>query len=321
MAVTTAHLDDIPLSNSPFLEQALERDGLEPAVAEKVRAFARDGFVILDLDVPNFDGLAEEIVESLRRRQETVTSRVHDAWRYCEAVRELAGRPEVLGMLRALYRRAAIPFQTLNFSVGTQQSTHSDLIHFSAIPWGFMAGVWFALEDVDADNGPLHYYPGSHLLPFYDLQAVGLGMTTFSQKHQAYARYERFISDQVAARGLEKRTVRMKKGQCLVWAANLLHGGDRILDPSRSRHTQVTHYYFEGCRYFSPLYSDVYKGRIAWTAIRDVRTGKEVPHVVDGVRHRLPLSAMAKGTLLHRLGSTPTGVRALDLAERLLRRG
>ena len=33
------------------------------------------------------------------------------------------------------------------------------------MPEGFMCGVWVALEDMDMDNGPLVYYPGSHQLP------------------------------------------------------------------------------------------------------------------------------------------------------------
>jgi len=30
-----------------------------------------------------------------------------------------------------------------------------------------MCGVWLALEDIDADNGPLIYYPGSHRGPHF----------------------------------------------------------------------------------------------------------------------------------------------------------
>ena len=33
------------------------------------------------------------------------------------------------------------------------------------MPEGFMCGVWVALEDMDMENGPLVYYPGSHKLP------------------------------------------------------------------------------------------------------------------------------------------------------------
>ena len=80
-------------------------------------------------------------------------------------MRALATAPKVLALLDELYGREPLPFQTLNFRRGTQQAPHSDALHFSTIPAGFMCGVWVALEDMDMDNGPLVYYPGSHLLP------------------------------------------------------------------------------------------------------------------------------------------------------------
>ena len=39
-----------------------------------------------------------------------------------------------------------------------------------------MCGVWIALEDVDPDEGPLSYYPGSPRLPYVsagDLRPTG----------------------------------------------------------------------------------------------------------------------------------------------------
>ncbi len=45
------------------------------------------------------------------------------------------------------------------------------MVHFNSIPQRFMCGVWVAMEDIAPDNGPLHYYPGSHKLPFYDMIA------------------------------------------------------------------------------------------------------------------------------------------------------
>ena len=47
----------------------------------------------------------------------------------------------------------------------------------------------------------------------------------------------------------------LKKGQALIWASNLLHGGSAHRDKGRTRHSQVTHYYFEGCQYYQPLSS------------------------------------------------------------------
>lgn len=47
----------------------------------------------------------------------------------------------------------------------------------------------------------------------------------------------------------------IEKGQAVIWAANLLHGGAPQKDRERTRHSQVTHYFFEGCKNFAPLLS------------------------------------------------------------------
>ena len=88
-----------------------------------------------------------------------------DAWKISDAARGVALAPAVLAALDQLYGRTPRPFQTLNFPIGTQQPAHSDSMFFSASPPKFMCGVWIALEDMDTENGPLVYYPGSHKLP------------------------------------------------------------------------------------------------------------------------------------------------------------
>ena len=44
--------------------------------------------------------------------------------------------------------------------------------------------------------------------------------------------------------------------EAIVWAANLLHGGAHQNDRDRTRFSQVTHYFFEGCRYYTPMASE-----------------------------------------------------------------
>ena len=91
--------------------------------------------------------------------------RIQDAWKASAAVKEIARAPAVLDLLREFYGREPLPFQTLNFRVGTQQAPHADAFHFNSDPPGFMCGVWVALEDIDEASGPLVYFPGSHRLP------------------------------------------------------------------------------------------------------------------------------------------------------------
>lgn len=270
----------LPWIDSPFFEALLARRDFDDTTREMVRRFAEDGYLLFDLQIPNFDALADGIIRALSKRADYPT-RVMDAWPDIEGIKQLALAPQVLSLLRTLYGREPIPMQTLNFGRGTQQSAHSDSVHFSSVPHGFMCGVWIALEDVDENNGALEYYPGSQRLPYLDLSSFG--MTGSDQKgYELYGSYEAFVQSAIKELKLERRVLAVPKGHAIIWAANLLHGGSPIKDPSRSRHSQVTHYFFENCLYYQPQRSDPFLGRIQWLDKRDIRTGQIIPQVYNG---------------------------------------
>jgi hypothetical protein len=271
---------NVPWLESPFFEKLLARSDLDAATKALVRTYATDGLLTFDPGIPDFDAVATSILGACAKRPD-YPQRVTDAWAEIEGVRRLALAPAVLSLLRALYRREPIPMQTLNFGRGTEQNPHSDSMHFSSVPHGFMCGVWIALEDVDEGNGALEYYPGSHRLPYFDHTSIGLTGSDQSG-YERYGTYEDLVKMLIAELGLERRVLRIRKGQALVWAANLLHGGSPIRDRSRSRHSQVTHYFFEGCLYYQPQRSDPFLGRILWLDKRDVRTGRLIPQVYNG---------------------------------------
>jgi ectoine hydroxylase-related dioxygenase (phytanoyl-CoA dioxygenase family) len=228
---------------------------------EQREQFDRDGyFVVEDTGMPIekldaiVSNLEDKYIDEGDRFEDEVyytSGRIMDAWHIDENVRALALSPPMLALLEHLYGRKPLPFQTLNFYRGTQQPPHSDTIHFNSMPEGFMCGVWVALEDMDMDNGPLIYYPGSHKLPELRMQDAGV---PGSSDH--YPDYEKMIAEQIERHGLRPEYGTIKKGQALIWSANLLHGGSLQRDMSRTRHSQVTHYFFEGCRYWTPMLSD-----------------------------------------------------------------
>jgi hypothetical protein len=267
---------------SPFFERMTAQRGLDPETEILVRSFAERGYLILDdLGIDDFDALADRIVEDVRPLHEGGTyNRIMDAWTVSDAVRELATGARILGLLEAIYGRRPIPFQTLNFLRGSQQPTHSDAYHFHSFPKHFMCGVWVAFEDIREDNGPLHYYPGSHRMPDYD----------FLCPH-GDERLREFIDDLIPAEGLVKERAFLKRGQGLIWAANLLHGGDPVLDPSSTRLSQVTHYYFADCSYCTPFRSDFSRGKVYFRQIVDVGTGRLMPLRSEHGRVRPPLAS------------------------------
>jgi ectoine hydroxylase-related dioxygenase (phytanoyl-CoA dioxygenase family) len=221
--------------------------------------FERDGYLILDstgIPTETLDAIVEDLAPRYGepRVEEGVTyrwRRVQEAWKFSPNVKALALAPPVLSLLDDLYERKPIPFQTINFWTGTQQAPHSDTLHFNSKPAGYMCGVWVALEDIDMDNGPLVYYPGSHKLPEVTMQDVGV-RPDFAE----YKQYERYIGELIEREGLEPEYGTIARGQALVWASNLLHGGAPQEDPDRTRHSQVTHYFFEGCEYWTPMLSE-----------------------------------------------------------------
>jgi ectoine hydroxylase-related dioxygenase (phytanoyl-CoA dioxygenase family) len=230
---------------------------LTPKLAEK---FDRDGYLILDdvgLPSETFDAVVEELADEYSDGERVIhegvvydRTRIQDAWRFNEKVRSIARNPIVMTLLQEIYGRKPRPFQTLNFYVGTQQLAHSDALHFNSMPAGFMCGVWVALEDMDMENGPLVYYPGSHKLPELTMQAIGA-----EPRLDEYPRYEQYVQELIKREGLEPEYGTIKKGQALLWASNLLHGGSPQRDLERTRHSQVTHYFFEGCKYYTPMLS------------------------------------------------------------------
>lgn len=228
---------------------------------DQLNSFERDGYLVTDF---SFDSsLLESIIQKLEScydRNEYANrhpgTRVQDAWKTVDEVRQLARNDYVASALSQLYGRTPLPFQTLNFPFGTGQLPHSDTIHFNSIPAGYMAGVWVALEDIDEDNGPLIYYPGSHKLKVYSMQALGL-----KSSRENYPKYEKEIQKIIEKNELQPRLGTMKKGSALIWHANLLHGGAPMRDLSRTRHSQVTHFYFEDCKYYTPINSSFWRKR------------------------------------------------------------
>ena len=239
------------------------------------RDFAEKGYAIIDMSGDAaVIALCDGAIADVSADAAAGYNRVQDVWRRSAAVRTLAGLPRVTDALAALHGRAPFPFQTLNFHRGSQQAPHADTLHFDSAPTGFMCGVWLALEDVHPDAGPLIYYPGSHKLPVLTFQDIGAEDN--APRLRAYPDlYEPAIAQRIAQQGFASETALLRKGQALVWASNLIHGGASVTDAARTRRSLVTHYYFDDCDYFTwttskarprrrRLPSDVRTGRFVW---------------------------------------------------------
>ena len=161
-------------------------------------------------------------------------------------LRETGKNKKLSELLNILIGGKAKLFQSINFLVGSEQETHSDSIHMTTFPLGGLLGVWIALEDIDETNGALHYYPGSHKLPYYlneDYENTG---SKFLIGDKNYSVYEKMLQEKIKTLGLKKQIFQAKKGDLLIWHANLLHGGESHKDKTKTRKSMVYHYFKEG---------------------------------------------------------------------------
>jgi hypothetical protein len=289
-------LPGVPLVESPFFQRVFDAPGVDAETRRIALELALKGFAVIDFPDEGCAGMAERIQADLLGHYDLegwrahghaagVSLRVQDAWTFHADVRRIACNQHILDLLSRLYGRRAWPFQTLNFPVGTQQHFHTDSVHFSSSPERFMCGVWVALEDIDETNGPLMYFPGSHRWPIYTNEHIGQCIAEL-EGTPTQAIYEAMWRELVEAYGVQAQTFHAKKGQALIWAANLMHGGTRQLDPARTRWSQVTHYFFDECAYYTPMMSDPFYGSIAFRSLVNIATGEAVPNRVAG--HAVP---------------------------------
>lgn len=226
--------------------------------------------------------------------------RIQDAWHFDEDVKAIASNEIILELLSKLYGRRAFPFQTLNFPVGTQQEAHTDIVHFSSLPQRFMCGVWLAMEDVSLEAGPLFYFPGSHRWPVLSnalIERRGYGSSAASAQ-DPFAQSWRALCE---ISGAKEEPFLARKGQALIWSANLLHGGSPQIDRTLTRWSQVTHYYFEDCIYYTPAFSDEALGRLQLREPMSIIDGR--PRVSQHLGEALtkPKTAERNGSVAGRL--------------------
>src|SRR5262245_14080774 len=108
-------LPGVPLVESPFFEARLAEAALSPALERQARELRERGVIVIDFDDPELESVAAGIVRDLEGKHAGPHGKVLDAWRTHAGVRRIAANARVVELLSALYGRAAIPFQTLNF--------------------------------------------------------------------------------------------------------------------------------------------------------------------------------------------------------------
>ena len=155
-----------------------------------------------------------------------------------DEIRSVALNPRLRQAFTELLGGEPLICNSLNFERGSQQPFHIDTWYMPPPVDDMMVAASIAIDDVDADNGPMAYYPGSHKIPPYRFSTGRLNEVP-AEMPACLA----YLQKEIAARGLEEVEFRGKSGDVFVWHAQLLHAGRPIRDMSKTRSSLVVHYW------------------------------------------------------------------------------
>jgi ectoine hydroxylase-related dioxygenase (phytanoyl-CoA dioxygenase family) len=216
-------------------------------VQQQLKNWSKNGYLILEnfFEHSTIDAANNEIDELQQKGKLSFTygNKLMFANKKSKLIKSIAEDPRLTKILSFILDKEIVAFQTINFIHGSEQRAHSDSIHMTTYPLGYLIAAWIALEDVTHENGPLFYFPGSHQLPYLLNNDFNEGATYLTLGKKDYVDYEDVLEDLVAQKNFTHKEFLAQKGDVLIWHANLVHGGAPILDKNRTRKSMVVHYY------------------------------------------------------------------------------
>lgn len=233
--------------SSLLAPQKASFNSFSPAIQQKIKDWSAHGYLIIEnfLSHETCDEVNIEI-ENLQQNGSlpfTYGNKLMFANKKSALIKGITVQPALTSLLAFLLDKEVVPFQTINFINGSEQRAHSDSIHMTTYPLGYLIAVWVALEDITHENGPLFYYPGSHKLPYLLNNDFNEGSTLLTLGKKDYPDYEDVLEELVVTKNYPKQEFLARKGDILVWHANLVHGGTPILNKALTRKSMVIHYY------------------------------------------------------------------------------
>jgi phytanoyl-CoA hydroxylase len=252
-----------------WIDRADWKDGLAarnltPEQRQAITFFVENGYLILEGAAPldKVDAFQREIEKSFREGNPRVLyqehgsdetrsmdapadrggTRVVDCYVALPQALELFTSPRLMEFFRIIFDGEPHLFQSLSFDQGSQQGLHQDTAYVVVNRPLELAACWIALEDVRPGSGELMYAPGSHRYPDFEFGGDKKHWVRETDGNEPHDRWSYLLRERAHAVPGGVKTFLAKKGDILIWHADLAHGGSPVVDKSLSRQSLVGHF-------------------------------------------------------------------------------
>lgn len=243
------------------VERRLVRGSLNDDMATRIRFFVRNGYVVIKNAVD--DATIEKLMadfSSVKTLPKKFIAGSNLSYQYADdyvddpsfrlidphvnwpSALDAMFSKKISAFLTAIFEEPPLAFQTLGFTYGSQQEIHQDTAYVVVSQPLKMAASWIALEDVTEGTGELIYYQGSHRNADFTFSGKYKHFSSDRDGRAAHDNFIQHLHNQAALWNQPLRSFLPKRGDALIWAADLAHGGQRISTAKKTRKSLVTHY-------------------------------------------------------------------------------
>ena len=219
-------------------------------IQQNLLEWSKNGYMI----IPSFfqkeeiEEAEKSILPSLSKeaRTEYTDNRVINLYKHNPNIDRIFKNEILLQILSFIFGKDVRPFKTTNFYKSSSQKAHSDSLHLTTEPVGYLLGVWVALEDILPGSGEFIFYPGSHKLNYIFKSDLEHDLNSRKNNHTLNNLYEAKVASIIEQNNLKAVRFLPKKGDILIWHGNLLHGSLPKADLSITRKSLIMHYFAKG---------------------------------------------------------------------------
>ena len=163
-----------------------------------------------------------------------------DLYAFSSLAREAISTPRIVEFLTAIFESKPKAIQGLAFWTGSEQALHKDsaYVKIDTAPMNLVAS-WLALEDISVGTGELEYYVGSHQAPEFLFGGSHKWLENNPGEHDSFLAS---IHEDARVYGYGRASFNARKGDVLIWHADLAHGGASIVNREMTRKSLVTHF-------------------------------------------------------------------------------